>query len=152
MPSLNFKKCLDAGVADTLEQLRIISENAWEEYLIEMAVNKMLEEWDHIKFELIPYENTGIYIVKLSDEEIQMLNDHVMLVQKLSTSLFRKEFEEQLPQWEEDLRFALDIISTLDKYQKYNKLFLLRKNVNYHSYSNILNHFNFNFLIFTSFV
>lgn len=152
MPSLNFKKCLDAGVADTVEQLRIISENAWEEYLIEMAVNKMLEEWDHIKFELIPYENTGIYIVKLSDEEIQMLNDHVMLVQKLSTSLFRKEFEEQLPQWEEDLRFALDIISTLDKYQKYNKLFLLHKNVNYHSYSNILNHFNFNFLIFTSFV
>lgn len=123
IPSLTFKKCLDSGVATVIEQLKIISNNAWEEHLIEMALNKMVEEWNNIKFEFIPYQNTGTYIVKLSDEEKQMLNDHVLLIQKLFTSPFKEDFDEHLIEWEENLKLAQDMISALNEYQKYNNCF-----------------------------
>jgi dynein heavy chain len=114
---------LDSGVANFVEQLKIISNNAWEEHLIEMDLNKMMEEWNNIKFELIPYQNTGTYIVKLSDEEKKMLDDHVLLIKKLFISKFREVFEEQLPEWEENLKLAQELISALNEYQKYNNCF-----------------------------
>lgn len=123
VPSLTFKKCLESGVANVVEQLRIISNNAWEEYLIETDLNKMVEEWNNIKLEFELYRDTGMYIVKLSDKEKQMLDDHMLLIQQLTKSSFREIFEEQLPIWEEDLTLAQHVISALNEYQKYNNCF-----------------------------
>lgn len=118
-PRLNLERCLEAGVDKYAEILKQISDNASKEYTIELALNKMLKEWEGVKLQLLPHKDTGTYIMKIADEEVQLLDDHILITQQLSFSPFKGLFEEQLAKWEEDLRLTRDVIEAWSEFQKY---------------------------------
>lgn len=122
-PSLNFEKCIESGVDKHVDVLKEISDNALKEYTIEIALNKMMNELNGIKLQLLPHKDTGTYIMKISDEEIQMLDDSILISQQLSFSPFKGLFEDQLIKWEEDLRLTRDVLEAWSECQKYNILF-----------------------------
>jgi len=117
-PSLTFKKCLALGVHDYQEEIKQISENASNEYTIEIALNKMTDEWSGVKLQLLPYKD--INISTISDKELQMLDDHILVTQQLSLSSFKGIFEEPLTKWEEELRLSKDVIKEWNEFQMYN--------------------------------
>lgn len=115
---LTFQKCLKLGVYDHADMIKQISDNASKEYTIELALNKMINEWEYVKLQLIPYKDTGTYIMNISDEEIQMLDEHLLITQQLSFSPFKGLFEEQLIKWEDDLKLIRDVIEAWIEFQK----------------------------------
>lgn len=98
--------------------IKDISDNASKEYTIELALNKMVKEWEDVKLQLIPHKDTGTYIMKMTDEEIQMLDEHILITQQLSFSPFKGLFEEQLTKWEDDLRLTRDVVEAWMDFQK----------------------------------
>ena len=59
-----------------------IAEVAGKEYSIEQALDKMESEWKPVIFEILPYKDTGTYILKASDETSQLLDDHIVMTQR----------------------------------------------------------------------
>lgn len=107
------------GVGNQAEKLKQISENASNEYLIELALNKIIKYWENVKLQIIPYEDTETFIMKMSDEEIQTLDDHIALIQQLSQSSFKGIFEEELVQWEGNLTSVKTVFEAWNQLQKY---------------------------------
>jgi dynein heavy chain len=101
---LNFKKCLEMGLDRHIEKISKVAEFAGKEYTIEQALDKMENEWKPIKFETLPYKQTGTYIIKASDEISQLLDDHIVMTQSMSFSPFKKAFEERILTWENKLK------------------------------------------------
>lgn len=64
----------------------------------------MVNEWNPINFEIIPYKSTGTFIVKVAEEVSQLLDDHIVMTQSMSFSPYKKPFEERISKWESQLR------------------------------------------------
>lgn len=66
----------------------------------------MQKEWSSITFEILPYKETGTYIMKSPDEASQLLDDHIVMTQSMSFSPYKKVFEERITTWESKLRMT----------------------------------------------
>jgi dynein heavy chain len=101
---LTFKKCLEMGFAKHIDKISKVAEIAGKEYTIEQALDKMEGEWKSVKFDVLPYKQTGTFIIKASDEISQMLDDHIVMTQSMTFSPFKKAFEERISTWENKLK------------------------------------------------
>ena len=68
------------------------------------ALDKMEKEWEPVMFDILPYKETGTYIVKMSEETNQLLDDHIVMTQSMSFSPYKKPFEDRISTWESKLR------------------------------------------------
>ena len=64
----------------------------------------MENEWSPVVFEIMPYKDTGTFILKASEDISQLLDDHIVMTQSMSFSPFKKPFEERISTWESKLR------------------------------------------------
>jgi len=48
-----------------LEKVQKVCERAMKEYAIEKALNDMQGAWGSLSFEVLPYRNTGSYVIKV---------------------------------------------------------------------------------------
>lgn len=68
---------------------------------------------------IFPLSNIpGTYIVKLPDEVLQMLEDHIVNTQQLSFSPFKGLFEQKIDEWEAKLRLVSDVVDQWIECQK----------------------------------
>lgn len=63
----------------------------------------MEKEWESVQFEIIPYKETGTYILRSSEDTGQLLDDHIVMTQSMSFSPYKKPFEERINNWENKL-------------------------------------------------
>ena len=87
-----------------------VADIAGKEYAIESALNKMVQDWENVSFEIQPYKQTGTYIIKVAEEINQQLDDHIVLTQSMSFSPFKKPFEERIAAWEGRLQITQEVI------------------------------------------
>lgn len=66
----------------------------------------MEEEWSTVMFEVMPYKETGTYILKSPDEASQLLDDHIVMTQSMVFSPYKKPFEERIGKWESKLKMT----------------------------------------------
>ncbi|XP_059176982.1 dynein axonemal heavy chain 1-like [Physella acuta] len=107
---LTFQKCLDMKLQDHITTIAKIAEVAGKEYSIEQALDKMEKEWEPVMFEIMPYKETGTYILRSSEETSQLLDDHIVMTQSMSFSPFKKPFEDRISTWESKLRTTQDVL------------------------------------------
>ena len=79
---------------------------AFVSHLFTQALDKMENEWSTIFFDVLPYKDTGTYILKSPDEVSQMLDDHNVMTQSMSFSPFKKSFEARINTWEGKIRMT----------------------------------------------
>ncbi|KAG8329137.1 Dynein heavy chain 1, axonemal [Homalodisca vitripennis] len=60
----------------------------------------------------------GTYIMKVTDEMVQMLDDHIVATQQLSFSPFKGAFENRLAEWESKLRLTQQVLEEWAECQK----------------------------------
>ncbi|XP_067102135.1 dynein axonemal heavy chain 1 [Osmerus mordax] len=108
--NLTFSRCLELGLQDHVSEIAHVAEVAGKEYAIEQALNKMENEWSTVMFEVLPYKETGTYILKSPDEASQLLDDHIVMTQSMSFSPYKKPFEERISAWETKLRMTQDVL------------------------------------------
>ena len=70
----------------------------------------MENAWKMMRLEVLPYKETGSFIVKITDEITQMLDDHIVMTQAMSFSSFKKAFEERISSWEAKLLITQDVL------------------------------------------
>lgn len=56
--------------------------------------------------------------MKITDEMVQMLDDHIVVTQQLSFSPFKGAFEERLLEWENKLRLTQQVLEEWTECQK----------------------------------
>ncbi|KAK5640705.1 hypothetical protein RI129_009252 [Pyrocoelia pectoralis] len=103
---------IEYGLTKYASQLEEISGAATKEYALEKTLLKMVEEWTDIKFECVPYRETGVSILSAVDEIQVMLDDHILKAQTMRGSPFVKAFEDRMQKWEDKLIMMQDIIET----------------------------------------
>ncbi|XP_055006961.1 dynein axonemal heavy chain 1-like [Boleophthalmus pectinirostris] len=74
------------------------------------ALNKMKAEWSALVVDVLPYKNTGTYILKSPEEASQLLDDHIVMTQSMSLSPFKKYFESRIANWESKLKMTQDVL------------------------------------------
>lgn len=74
--------------------------------MLTQALEKMEQEWANVEFDVMPYKETGTYILKSPDEASQLLDDHIVMTQSMSFSPFKKIFEARINTWEGKLRMT----------------------------------------------
>ena len=84
--TLTFSKCLEMGLSNYVPIIAKIAEVAGKEFAIEQALVKMEGEWAPIAFEVLPYKETGTYIIKTSEEISQMIDVRLQTMNHTSTS------------------------------------------------------------------
>ncbi|NXX67841.1 DYH1 protein, partial [Spizella passerina] len=109
-PSMTFGHCLELNLQDHMETVLKVAETASKEYAIESALNKIEAEWKSVSFSVVLYKNTNTYILKSTDDISQLLDDHIVLVQSMSFSPFKKPFEERMNLWETKLKITQDVL------------------------------------------
>ncbi|NWT16478.1 DYH1 protein, partial [Vireo altiloquus] len=109
-PSMTFGRCLELNLQDHMETILKVAETASKEYAIESALNKIENEWKSVAFIVMLYKDTNTYILKSTDDISQLLDDHIVLVQSMSFSPFKKPFEERMNLWESKLRMTQDVL------------------------------------------
>lgn len=60
-PAITFKSLLILGIKEFEELVIMVADTAAKEYATERTLNKMIEEWEMIIFETLPYKTTGKY-------------------------------------------------------------------------------------------
>lgn len=73
----------------------------------------MEHEWESILFNILPYKETGTFIMKSPDEASQLLDDHIVMTQSMSFSPFKKPFEERINTWENKLKMTQVLLACL---------------------------------------
>ena len=73
----------------------------------------MESDWNPVFLEIIPYKQTGSYIMKTSDETSQLLDDHIVMTQSMSFSPYKKPFEDRINVWEGKLRMTQGMLVSL---------------------------------------
>ncbi|CAH2222251.1 jg992 [Pararge aegeria aegeria] len=119
-----FAMCLKQGVDRHAELISEIGELASKEYVIEQSLDKMLNDWATRTMEVTPYKNTGTFIMKIADETLQLLDEHLLATQQLGFSPFKAAFELRIQEWDDKIRLTQKVVEEWMECQKY---FLLYK-------------------------
>ena len=98
------------GLQKYIDMISKVAEKAGKEFSIEQQLDKMENEWKSVKFEVLPYKQTGTFIIKASEEISQMLDDHIVATQSMSFSPFKKAFEERIAAWENKLKITQEVL------------------------------------------
>jgi len=108
---LQLSRLLKAGILRHLDVLAETSDAASREHAMERQLDKMEAEWGGVKFELIPWKDTGGFILKGSAvEEAQLLlDDHTIKSQAMQSSPAAEAFEERIDAWVKKLSNMQDI-------------------------------------------
>ena len=95
----------------------MICDSATKYYLLTLTLNrfsnqaldKMESEWKPVMLEVMPYKETGTFIMKVSDDCSQLLDDHIVMAQSMSFSPYKKPFEERITTWESKLVMTQEV-------------------------------------------
>ncbi|KAJ3214893.1 Dynein heavy chain 1, axonemal [Dinochytrium kinnereticum] len=108
--SFTLTDLLNMQLLDRVDAITKVCDVAGKEYSIEAALDKMDSEWKNIALEIIPYKDTGTFIMKASDEVVRLLDDHIVMTQSMSFSPFKKPFAERIALWESKLRTVQEVL------------------------------------------
>ncbi|CCW62408.1 unnamed protein product [Phytomonas sp. EM1] len=85
-------------------------EVAAKELQIEKALKDMRAKWESKSFVVDPYKDTGSFVLKDTQEVIELLDEHLNLTQQLQFSPFKEYFKESITDWERSLNLISDVL------------------------------------------
>lgn len=94
--TLTLAKIIDYNLEEYLPKFEAISEAATKENNLEKALNKMVADWKDQEFVVMPFKDTGTYILSAVDDIQVLLDDHLVKTATMKNSPYIKPFETQI--------------------------------------------------------
>ena len=116
-PHSNLKQMVDAGLHHHVAAIEETCIAASKENTLEQGMDKMEGEWGSMDFTLKSHRNSGTYILSGIDEIQQLLDDHIVKCQAMSSSRYIKPFLDRITVWEKTLNDLQDILDNWLKMQ-----------------------------------
>lgn len=107
---LTLNVLLDRGVAAHLEAIQEIGTVAEKEYSLQKNLMAMIAEWEKIELECQPYRSTGTYLIRITDDIVALLDDHLVKTQTMRGSPYIKSIEKDCRAWEKKLQNAQQLL------------------------------------------
>ena len=105
------KKFVGDGILKVQEFYEEIGEKSTREYRIELNLEKIEREWKDVNLPVGPPPNTTKAIIVLSFEKAnQTVDDHILLVQSMQSSIFKGPFKEKIDEWQQKLTRITDVL------------------------------------------
>ena len=70
---------------------------------MENTLYKIKEIWEDVTFEKIQHKNTDIVLLKISEENVETLEENQVQVQNMFASRFLSTFETEVVEWQKAL-------------------------------------------------
>ncbi len=106
------KKLCSLGILGYQEFFEEMGDKSKREYRIELGLEKIEREWQDIKLPIGPPANNSKALIVLSFEKPNTtLDDHIMLVQTMVSSIFKGPFKEKIEEWQHRLFRISDVIN-----------------------------------------
>ncbi|CAF0886975.1 unnamed protein product [Adineta steineri] len=119
----NLNKVIEMDLMSHIPKLEQISEAASKEFSLEKAMEKMKKDWQNIEFSIIPYRETGTYVLSAVDDIQLLLDDHIVKTQTMKGSPYIGPFQKEILDWERIMTMMQDILDVWLTVQK-NWLYL----------------------------
>lgn len=81
------------------EDVEEITDQAKQEAKMEKLLGKLEDIWKDICFEFTPHKDSGVQMIKLSEENFDMLEEHQVSVTAMFSSRYLATFEDRIVYW-----------------------------------------------------
>ena len=93
---LTLLRVLEMGLKPLVGKFESISDNASKESTLEVAIEKMHQDWKDLAFTVNPFKDTGTYVIADVDDIQLLLDDHIVKTVTIKNSPNIKPFETRI--------------------------------------------------------
>jgi dynein heavy chain, axonemal len=108
----------DLGLQNFEEDISEICTCAQKEERMELALKKISEIWATLEFEFTKHKDTDLFLIRLKEEDFDILEDHQVQVQNMMSSRYLATFEEQVTSWQKKLATVSDVVQIMTEIQR----------------------------------
>ena len=88
-----------------------ITDQARQEAKMEKTLAKLEETWKEIKFEFTQHKNTDVYLIRLADENFDLLEENTNAASSMQSSRYIATFETEVERWTRSLSNITEILT-----------------------------------------
>lgn len=109
-PTMTLQDTIDMNMQDHIAQAQEISTAASNEHSIKSSLMKIGDVWNALKMCITTYRETDWLILSQSDEIINQLDEHLVMLQAINFSQYKAPFEEEITMYQTGLQMVLTVI------------------------------------------
>lgn len=118
IPSLTFSKTLELKLHEFVDEVGEIVDKAQKEEKIEKNLTTLEATWSSLEFEFTQHNDTDVWLVRVSEEAYEQLEDNQVLVQNMAASRFVGQFAEEVGRWQTHLATVAEVIQIFSEIQR----------------------------------
>lgn len=114
----SLEEIIDKGALQLVEEINEISHFAAREKKLEEQVQAMKEEWRNIKFELIPWKDSGTHLLHKPEPIWDLLDEHILRTMAIASSPYVKFLRSEVHYWKSTLVRVQEVLEEWGKLQR----------------------------------
>ena len=95
------------------EDVEEITDQARQEAKMEKTLNKLEETWKDVTFEFSQHKNTDLKLIRLSEENFEMLEENQVAVTSMFSSRYLATFEDKCVYWQKSLAGIAEVVTVI---------------------------------------
>ena len=108
----------DLNLGAFVEDVEEISDQAKQEAKMEKTLSKLEVTWKDVVFEFTPHKDTGVQMIRLSEENFDMLEENQGAVNAMFSSRYLATFETKITYWQKSLAQISEIVVVIGEVQR----------------------------------